>query len=102
MVGAMFRRIRYLFLFLAAAPAFAGWVTTWSTAVAQPYTDPAQLKNARLVFANQTLRQIVHTSIGSDLVRVRLSNIYGNDPLEIGSAHIALRSTGSGIVASSD
>jgi lysophospholipase L1-like esterase len=67
-----------------------------------PYADPAQLATARLVFKDQTLRQVVHTSIGSDLVRIRVSNVFGTGPLEIGAAHIALRSTASGIVAASD
>lgn len=40
---------------------------------------------------NQTLRQIVHTSIGGDKVRVVLSNVFGTAPLEIGAAAIALQ-----------
>ena len=42
-------------------------------------------------FTNQTLRQIVHTSIGGSKVRVVLSNAYGTAPVTIGAAHIALR-----------
>jgi lysophospholipase L1-like esterase len=42
-------------------------------------------------FTNQTLRQIVHTSIGGSRARVVLSNAYGTAPLTIGAAHIALR-----------
>ncbi len=44
-----------------------------------------------LHFTNQTLRQIVHTSIGGSQVRVVLSNAYGTAPMTIGAAHIALR-----------
>ena len=44
--------------------------------------------------SNQTLRQIVHTSIGGDRVRVVLSNAFGTAPLEIGAADIALREQG--------
>ena len=40
---------------------------------------------------NQTLRQIVHTSIGGSKVRVVLSNAYGTAPVEIGGGAIALR-----------
>ena len=36
------------------------------------------------------------------MVRVRLSNAYGKDTLQIGAAHVALRGQGSGIVAGSD
>ena len=42
-------------------------------------------------FTNQTLRQIVHTSIGGSKARVVLSNAYGTAPVTIGAAHIALR-----------
>ena len=42
-------------------------------------------------FTNQTLRQIIHTSIGGSRARVVLSNAYGSAPLTIGAAHIAVR-----------
>ena len=42
-------------------------------------------------FTNQTLRQIVRTSIGGSKVRVVLSNAYGTVPVTIGGAHVALR-----------
>jgi lysophospholipase L1-like esterase len=51
---------------------------------------------------NQTVRMIVHTSIGGSRVRVQLSNAYGVAPLQIGSAHIAVRGKDSGIVSASD
>jgi len=44
-----------------------------------------------LHFTNQTLRQIVRTSIGGSKARVVLSNAYGTSPVTIGGAHIALR-----------
>jgi lysophospholipase L1-like esterase len=40
---------------------------------------------------NQTLRQIVHTSIGGSRVRVVLSNVFGTAPVQIGGASVALR-----------
>ena len=43
-------------------------------------------------FNNQTLRQIVHTSIGGKQVRVRLSNLFGTGDLLVGAARIGLRS----------
>ena len=47
-------------------------------------------------FTNQTLRQIVHTSIGGSKARVVLSNAYGTAPVTIGArAHRASRQTGS-------
>jgi len=50
---------------------------------------------------NQTLRQIVRTSIGGSRVRIVLSNTFGTAPIEIGGANIALRATESSIVAAS-
>ena len=58
------------------------WVGTWATS--------PQATNA-ITFNNQTLRMIVHTSIGGHKVRVRFSNAYGTQPLIIQEAHIALR-----------
>src|ERR1051326_2801116 len=48
-------------------------------------------------FKDQTLRQIIHTSIGGSNLRVGLSNIYGTAPLTIGAAHVALRDKDSSI-----
>jgi len=52
-------------------------------------------------FTNQTLREIVHTSIGGSKARVVLSNAYGTAPVTIGAAHIALRATQGAIQTSS-
>src|SRR5262245_30656869 len=52
-------------------------------------------------FTNQTLRQIVHTTIGGSKARVVLSNAYGTAPVTIGAAHIALRDKDSAIQAAS-
>jgi lysophospholipase L1-like esterase len=74
------------------------WVATWPASPAPQLADDAQMRAARLVFDNQTLRQIVHTSIGGSSIRVRLSNVYGKNPAEIGAAHIGIRSSGSDLV----
>jgi lysophospholipase L1-like esterase len=50
---------------------------------------------------NQTIRQIVHTSVGGNRVRVVLSNAFGTAPIEIGAADIALRDKESAVVAAS-
>ncbi len=52
-----------------------------------------------LHFTNQTLRQVVRTSIGGSSARVVLSNAYGTAPVTIGAAHIALRDKDSAIQA---
>ncbi len=73
------------------------WVGTWGTAPAGPPL-PAQMQT----FNDQTLRLIVHTSIGGSQVRIRVSNELGTTPLRIGAAHIALRQSGADIVPGSD
>jgi hypothetical protein len=88
-------------LVTAAPPARAAapdesWCATWGAAPAGP---PAAAST--LAFANQTLRLIVHASIGGSRVRVRLSNEMGGTPLRIGAAHIGLRASGASLVAGS-
>ena len=78
------------------------WVATWGASPAPQLADEAQMRAAKLAFDNQTVREIVHASIGSGAVRVRLSNAYGKDEVQIGAAHVALRAKGSEIAAGSD
>jgi lysophospholipase L1-like esterase len=89
---------------LAATPAASAgegneqWVGTWSTALLAG--ENAVLGTSR-AFSNQTLRQIVHTSVGGDWVRVRLST-FGSGALAVGAAHIARRAAGAAIDPTSD
>src|SRR4051794_19502740 len=78
------------------------WIGTWGASPAPPYANPAQMLANKLLFSNQTIREIVHTSAGGGTVRVRLSNAYGREPITIGAAHIALRDSQSAIVPASD
>lgn len=79
---------------LAADPAH--WVASWGTSPAPQLPDEVQLWKAKLLFDNQTIRQIVHTSVGGDAIRLRLSNAYGKDSVEIGAVHVALRDASAG------
>ncbi len=69
------------------------WVGTWATTLA-----PAE----GVALDNQTIRMIARVSIGGRRLRVRLSNAYGLRKLEVGSARVALRAAGPGIVPGSD
>jgi lysophospholipase L1-like esterase len=93
-----------LFLAFAAAGSAAEehWVATWAASPSPQMGDEAKMRAEKLQFQNQTLREIVHTSVGGSTVRVRLSNAYGKAAVEIAAAHIALRSRESEIVAGSD
>jgi lysophospholipase L1-like esterase len=73
------------------------WVATWGTAQAGPVDA-----DKTMTFNDQTVRLIVHTSIGGSQVRIRLSNELGATPLRIDSAHIALRQQGARIVPGTD
>src|SRR5260370_10486727 len=84
----------------AAAPA-AHWVVSWGASPSPP-PDEAHIRTKGLEFNNQTLREIVHLSIGGSAVRVRFSNFFGRQSLEIGSAHLALRTSDSTILQPSD
>ncbi|HKT47133.1 MAG TPA: SGNH/GDSL hydrolase family protein [Candidatus Acidoferrales bacterium] len=81
---------------LAASPDRLTWIGTWATS-AQPF-----IPKALQTYHNQTLRLIVHTSAGGHKVRIRISNTYGDQPLVIGAAHIARRSSGADIEPASD
>jgi len=74
------------------------WVATWGASPVAPL--PANTTNPG--FTNQTLRLVVHTSLGGNEVRVRLSNAFGTESLLIGAAHIALRSMNAGTVSGTD
>jgi lysophospholipase L1-like esterase len=95
------------------------WVATWTTAVvARPAVLPAPAAPAVAPVANpaapaappalppvtpnnQTLRQIVRTSIAGTRARVVFANTFGTAPLNIGGASIALRDKESAIVPAS-
>ncbi len=68
----------------AASASSTGWVETWSTSPTQPTREVVNLAYAG--FHDQTVRDIVFTSIGGREIRIRLSNMFGTRPLVIGKA----------------
>jgi lysophospholipase L1-like esterase len=52
-------------------------------------------------FDNQTLRQIVHLTLGGSRCRVVLTNTFGTAPLTIGAAQVALRDSNASIKSGS-
>jgi lysophospholipase L1-like esterase len=77
------------------------WVGTWSASMHGQISFAG--RNApNDGFENQTVRMIVHTTIGGHRARVRISNAFGATPLTVGAVHLAIRSTGSAIVPASD
>jgi len=49
-----------------------------------------------------TLRQVIHTSVGGPMIRVRFSNAFGSSPLAITTAHLARSRGGHAIDVTSD
>jgi lysophospholipase L1-like esterase len=77
----------------------ARWVGTWASS--PQLTEDANLPPAP-GFADTTLRQIVHVSIGGKRVRVRFSNAFGKTALTLQSARLARAAGGSAIQAATD
>lgn len=65
-------------------PGGRGWVGTWEAAAAG--TVPALPGNS--------IRNVVHTSVGGQAARIRVSNRLGTAPLELGAATVALQEAG--------
>ena len=79
------------------------WLATWTAPQAPaPPRPPADSADGTPTYSNRTVREIVHTSIGGDRVRIRVSNEYGDQPLIIDAAHVAARDTGDAIVIATD
>jgi lysophospholipase L1-like esterase len=89
------------------------WVATWAAAQQQgrppgggqrgaPAPAPGTPAPPATGFNNQTIRMVVRTTIGGRRIRVQLSNAYGTSALIVGSAHVAVRSQDSSIVAGTD
>src|SRR5437764_5387192 len=115
--------LSYAGVYAQGGPGAEHWVGTWATAVVsnqQVVNLPAILRQpapaaqpaaggqpaapaapapppAIQSVSNQTLREIVHTSIGGSRYRVVLTNQFGAAPLTIGAAHLAPRATGAAI-----
>lgn len=62
-----------------------GWVGTWA---ASPQALPGT------PFSNVTLREIVHVSAGGSMLRVRLDNTFGDQPLTFADVRVARQASG--------
>lgn len=76
----------------------AEWITSWVSG--QQRTEPENLPpNPGL--AGNTLRQIIHPSLGGDQLRITFSNAYGDAPVTIVSSAVALSAGAKAIVPES-
>jgi lysophospholipase L1-like esterase len=79
------------------------WVATWSTAnndLANP-DAPGVFSSANVPdsLENQTIREIVHTTIGGREIRIRLSNAFGAKPITFDSVYAGLEANGAALAA---
>ncbi|HEY0179663.1 MAG TPA: SGNH/GDSL hydrolase family protein [Dokdonella sp.] len=86
-----------------AAADGAHWVATWTASPERRWDGDFPLPtNLPFTVWDQTLRQTVRASVGGRRLRIALSNAYGDAPLRIDAAHVALSAGGAALVAGSD
>src|SRR6266700_1096004 len=70
------------------------WVTTWSASPQQAVPGSP----AAAGFDNQTVRNIVFTSVGGSMARIQLANTFGARPLPVGGVTVAVAGPGASVV----
>jgi lysophospholipase L1-like esterase len=83
----------FLFACQPAGAQAANWIGSWT---ASPQAPRGVIPTS---FSDGTIRQIVHLSVGGNKIRLRLSNEFGQRPLLIGAASIALAGDGARVAA---
>ncbi|MRH86601.1 SGNH/GDSL hydrolase family protein [Nocardia sp. SYP-A9097] len=88
-----------VFVLAAAAPVAApGWQPVWVSAMQRP-GDSFAPNWSGVGFGNQTVRQVIRVGDAGSILRLRLSNRFGTQPLRVTGATIA-RSAGGAAVRS--
>jgi lysophospholipase L1-like esterase len=70
------------------------WVPTWAASPQTAGMFPAAFADG---FDNQTIRQIVHVSVGGTAVRLRLSNAFGEKAVRFDSVYVGLHGNGASV-----
>lgn len=90
----------------AADPtSFGHWVGVWAAApqlTEQSNMPPAPFTNGNLVFADSTVRQSIHVTVGGRFIRLRFSNAYGGADLPITNISVARPAGGAAGVSAID
>jgi lysophospholipase L1-like esterase len=85
-------------VFVSSRPAATarpgGWVTSWSASPQNAAPGTLAIGG----FDDQTLREIIFPSVGGDLIRLELTNVFGTSPLRIGHVTVALAGLGASVV----
>src|SRR5439155_14244578 len=89
---------------VTAADGGGHWIATWgaSPQAATP-SDVALLPGdvSAAGFTNQTVRNIVFTSVGGGALRVRLTNSFGSQPVTFDEVDVGVVASGADLVAGS-
>ena len=72
------------------------WVGTWA---ASPQAPPVNGVPFASGLNNRTIRNVVHTTVGGSAVRVRLSNLFGNQSVTFDSIFIGRQRSGAEMVS---
>lgn len=87
--ASMMKRLLVLLMVFCAISTVSSaqnWVGTWATA---PQTVVRSFMPYNNCMTNRSVRQVVKVSIGGNVIRLKLSNIYSMQPVEIRSIYIA-------------
>jgi len=80
----------------AASTADSEWDATWATSPMAPTSLSPNLAVAG--FNDQTVRNVIFTSVGGSELRVRLSNTFGTSVLQVGGVSVGVVLTGAQLV----
>jgi lysophospholipase L1-like esterase len=75
----------------------AEWVTSWASGQSVADADGRSAAG----FTDQTVRNVVHLSVGGSRLRVRLSNAFGVTALSVGAASVGIRAAAADLVQGS-
>jgi lysophospholipase L1-like esterase len=96
-------RLLVLVVIIAGAPrssraeeasAQRNWIPTWAASAQSAGPFPADFTDG---FDNQTIRQIVHISVGGTAVRLRLTNAFGENAVRFDSVYVGLHGNGASV-----
>jgi lysophospholipase L1-like esterase len=74
------------------------WVTAWGASPVVGSVIPGSTCPAGTGLTNQTVRNVVFLSAGGNLVRIRLSNAFGTQAMQVGHASVAVEAAGASAV----
>jgi lysophospholipase L1-like esterase len=86
---------------VAGAAGKGRWVAAWGASPQATFPNlgeagisPDSVCPAPKGVSNQTVRDIVATSVGGSTLRVRLTNVFGNQSLSVGAASVGIEESG--------